>query len=447
MVEPRSGVDGRWDEVILNESVSRHLWRFNVERTVGDDGVHVVELELWTEIPDCAPIAVEAVPDATSVALHWDTPAPLKVKDFEIYRDGVRVGTTPNSMRYYTDYGLQPGWGYSYQIVVLGEDGIPRGRSAPHLVRTTSWMAIKTEYRALVLYYNPRIWKDGRLITVREAYGCRDVDNLCQEFISLLDRASGGQVRFSVVDRFELDEFPRDTNPAMPFTAENYDQYRSEGFRSSGDREADYFAICNDPRFQINPRVEVGDVDAIWVFAPDGTGFWETVMAGRGAYWINGRPQPNVRCSKRFVIYGFGMAAHQGVGFMCENTAHMAENIMARRIAMAWPRTHAVTGWNTLDLTQPGRSPVIRLQNDWEYFITSDAMHWDVQHVAPRQSQAGLSHYPPTACNNYGWSAALHNFSGSELEWFQTYGGQWRHEDGTFSVEAGPGHKAILYLG
>lgn len=274
---------------------------------------------------------------------------------------------------------------------------------------------------------SPALVVDGRLdtlmVTVREGYRCRDVDLLCQEFIALLRRASGGEVNFSIADRFELDEFPPDTHPAMPFTAENYDRHYGERFRNAGNRQADYRSISHDSKFRIIPWVEAGEVDAIWVFAPDGTGFWETVMAGRGAYWINGPAQTEVDCSKRFVFYGFGMAAHQGVGFMCENTAHMIENIMGHRIAVGWPAIHAVTGWNTLDLINPDRTPVTRWQNDWEHFIASDSMHWDVRHVAPRQSQAGLSHYPPTAGGNYGWSAVLHNFGGGEMELFSTYGG------------------------
>jgi hypothetical protein len=97
---------------------------------------------------------------------------------------------------------------------------------------------------------------------------------------SFLKRASGGQVVFSVAQKFELDEFPPDNDPNVDFTPQNYAQLRSQSYDMWNHGKANYVAICNDPRFGIIPRVEAQEVDAIWVFGPDGTGFWETAMAG-----------------------------------------------------------------------------------------------------------------------------------------------------------------------
>jgi hypothetical protein len=323
-------------------------------------------------------------------------------------------------------------------LALVGSAGIPAHAAD---------LAVRTHYQALVLYYNPHVWKDGRLQTVREAYQARDVDLLCSQFIQWLKRASGGQVNFSVVARFELDEFPPDLDPEVTFTAENYDRFRNEGYDIFNSAKADYPTIINDPRFRIVPRVEADEIDAVWIFAPDGTGFWETAMAGRDAYWINGEPYPEINCSKRFVLYGFGMAAHQGVGFMCENTAHMTENILGGRIMHAWPGCHFAVGWNTLNLANPNRRPLLRRLNDWEFFTSSDAVHWDAKLVLPGRSQAGLSHFPPTACVNYGWSPVHLEFhSAGEAENFLTFGGPWRFGNGACSVEpsASPGSKVIL---
>jgi hypothetical protein len=305
---------------------------------------------------------------------------------------------------------------------------------------------VRTNYAALVLYYNPHVKVGDQYLTVREAYHCRDIDALCLDYVTFLKRASGGQINFSVVARFELDEFPPDNDPSVTFTPENYDQYRSQGYDIFNSNKADYLAICNDPRFQIVPRVETGEVDAVWIFAPDGTGFWETAMAGRDAYWINGAAYPELNCSKRFVLYGFGMASHQGVGFMLENTAHMAENILGNRITAEWPAVHRLTNSTTLDLTNPTRRPQARLLNDWEYFTVSDAVHWDARLVAPGQSQAGISHFPPTACVNYGWSSVRLEFNGNwEVEHFLIYEGTWRLEDRSWTVTGTGESRAILY--
>lgn len=304
---------------------------------------------------------------------------------------------------------------------------------------------VRTHYHSIVLYYNPKVRIDGQLRTVREAYHYRDIDALCRDYITFLKRASGGQVNFSVAERFELDEFPPETDPDVTFTPENYDAYKRKGYDMFNSGKPDYAAICRDSRFRIVPRVEAGEVDAVWVFGPDCTGFWETAMAGKDSYWVNGEAHPEVECSRRFVIYGFGMASHQGVGFMLENTAHMAENILGSRIASGWPAQHEVNGWTTLNLNNPARTRVTRRLNDWEFFTVSDAVHWDTKLTAPGGSQAGLSHFPPTACVNYGWSAVRINFDAPwHVEHFQTYGGSWRLEKGNYCVSGAADARAIL---
>ncbi len=306
-------------------------------------------------------------------------------------------------------------------------------------------LQVRTNYHSIVLYYNPKVRIDGQLRTVREAYHYRDIDALCRDYITFLKRASGGQVNFAVAERFELDEFPPETDPDVTFTPENYDEHKRKGYDMFSSGKPDYVAICRDSRFRIVPRVEAGEVDAVWVFGPDCTGFWETAMAGKDSYWVNGEAYPEVDCSRRFVVYGFGMASHQGVGFMLENTAHMAENILGGRIASGWPAQHEVSGWTTLNLNNPARARVTRRLNDWEFFTVSDAVHWDTKLTAPGGSQAGLSHFPPTACVNYGWSAVGINFDAPwHVEHFQTYGGSWRLENGNYSVSSEADASAML---
>ena len=48
IVPTRHDVAGSWDEATLASPANAKIWRFNVERTVGDDYVHIPELELWT---------------------------------------------------------------------------------------------------------------------------------------------------------------------------------------------------------------------------------------------------------------------------------------------------------------------------------------------------------------------------------------------------------------
>ena len=48
LVPRRYDVAGEWDQIWLFTSGSAKIWKFNIERIVGDDYVHVPELELWS---------------------------------------------------------------------------------------------------------------------------------------------------------------------------------------------------------------------------------------------------------------------------------------------------------------------------------------------------------------------------------------------------------------
>src|SRR6185437_8880438 len=135
-------------------------------------------------------------------------------------------------------------------------------------------------------------------------------------------------------------------------------------------------------------------------------------MAGPNPYWVNGAPITDSALTRNVVFYGFGKDPHQGVGFMCENTCHMTENILGR-ISANWPRTVASRVFQTLTWNDPNRVLVDRLVNDWTHFTQAEAASWDPMLVAPGHAQAGLSHYPPTALYNYDWSTMSLDFSGT----------------------------------
>jgi hypothetical protein len=43
----RTGVAGDWDELALSDTYSKKIWKFTITRTVGDNHVHIPEIELW----------------------------------------------------------------------------------------------------------------------------------------------------------------------------------------------------------------------------------------------------------------------------------------------------------------------------------------------------------------------------------------------------------------
>jgi hypothetical protein len=101
--------------------------------------------------------------------------------------------------------------------------------------------------------------------------------------------------------------------------------------------------------------VTAGEIDEVWLWGFPYAGFWESVMAGPGAYFCNAPPLPEVASERRFVVMGFNY--ERGVGEMLENFGHRAESIM-RHVYGSWApeATHAWNRFTLYDQVAPGRA-------------------------------------------------------------------------------------------
>lgn len=361
---------------------------------------------------------------ASSVTLLWGMGTNRAAGwSYEVIKDGVLAGTSTSNTFLCT--GLIEGQGYVFRVRARDGAGNVSQESNALLATPQSGVTqvqpliVRTQFHALVLNYDAHILVNGMLVKASEYYNFRNVDQLIEQYISLLRRASGGQTTWSVVDRYDLDGFaPSADTTQMEFSASNYLALRAQDYNY----DVSYDRLIHDPRFGLVEKINAGKVDAIWVFGMPGINFWETAMAGPNPYWVNGAPTTDSALRRNVVFYGFGKAPHQGVGFMCENTCHMTENIMGR-ISANWPRTVAGRVFQTLNWNDPNRVLVDKLINDWTHFTQAEAASWDPMLVAPGNAQAGLSHYPPTALYNYDWSTMNLDFSGTGP--FQECAGEW----------------------
>jgi hypothetical protein len=128
---------------------------------------------------------------------------------------------------------------------------------------------------------------------------------------------------------------------------------------------------------------------------------------------------------------------------MCENTCHMTECIIRDRIAPGRPRNSDSRTFNTLNLDNPIRGLVSQPVNNWTRFTQSESANWDPLLVAPGQSQAGLSHFPPAAMHNYNWHTVRYDFG--NLEDFRVFDGAWSATGGEYHAEAGDAVKALAF--
>jgi len=152
------------------------------------------------------------------------------------------------------------------------------------------------------------------------------VDDLVKGYISDIQQVSGGLVRYQIVERIDVDAFPAKVDGYV-YDAQTYLNVIRSVSKPYMPQEADYYAIIK--RFDILQRVANNEIDEAWVFNFPHAGFYESIMAGPGAFWCNAPPLTNTAASqRRFVIMGFSY--ERGVGEMLENMGHRAESIMEK---------------------------------------------------------------------------------------------------------------------
>lgn len=219
-----------------------------------------------------------------------------------------------------------------------------------------------------LIIHNPRIpSSNGRKLN--KVLGWNDPDQLVHLSLADLRDISYGNANYELVERIEVDGFPIKED-GFTYDPDDYVRFwhARDGFHSPD--WVDYNAILND--HHIVDKVNRGIVDEVWLFAFPYAGYYESRMAGPGAFWCNAPPlQTTQPAKRRFVVMGLNY--ERGVGEMLESFGHRAESIMAQVY-----RHHR------------GEA------NMWERFIRYDKTH-------PQQSGVGNIHFAPNSTRDYEW--------------------------------------------
>lgn len=205
--------------------------------------------------------------------------------------------------------------------------------------------------KVLVINYDPIIESEGNK-RLHEVLGWNDPRKLTREYIKDIRECSWGYVRYRVVEWIDVDEYPLKKD-GFRYDDETYLRcWRNRGGWHEPDA-VDYEEIIR--KFNLAERVEKGEIDEVWLWAFPYAGMWESTMAGRGAYWCNSPPVPNIECSKIFVIMGFNY--ERGVGEMLEAFGHRVESIMTK-VYRSWEakETHAWNRFTLYDKVAPGKA-------------------------------------------------------------------------------------------
>lgn len=198
--------------------------------------------------------------------------------------------------------------------------------------------------------------------------GWNDVDALSSAYRSDLLTCSHGYLNYQIVQTILIDRFPLKKD-GFTYTVADYLQAWQTGSGFHQPDLVDYARILHE--FDLLNKVNAGTIDEVWLFGMPYAGFYESIMVGPGAFFVNAPPLNAAGAERAFIIMGFNY--QRGVGEMLEAFGHRAEFVLGR-------------------VFQPTAGDA----NLWARFTRYDKLF-------PGQAECGTVHYAPNSQIDYDW--------------------------------------------
>lgn len=227
------------------------------------------------------------------------------------------------------------------------------------------------EVRVLVLDIDP-ILPEKESQPISTAMGWKDARALATQYAAEVEQVSHGRVRYRIVAWQWVNEFPVKVD-GFRYTTASWLQCWQQRDTCHQPDGTDYPRLLS--KYGIVPRIDRGEIDELWIFGAPYLGFWESAMAGPGAWEINGGVYDSVPSAQRFAIMGFSY--ERGLAEMLHNLCHRTEATM----------THRHGGWRADSLV-----------NSWARFAANAFQSKGVAAV-------GSCHYPPNGVRDYDYAA------------------------------------------
>ena len=257
-----------------------------------------------------------------------------------------------------------------------------------------------TQSRVLLIVYDP-VMDPASGRTLSQQQGWHKPTDLITSFMLDLMQVSAGMARYQIVQRVDLNEFPAKTD-GFRYTPETYLKVWRGESTPHMPQEVNYNAILT--QFNILQRVARNEIDEVWLFGFPHAGFYESIMAGPGAFWCNAQPLKGTDAGKRrFVIMGFSYERY--VGEMLEAYGHRAESIMERTFGKLSGDANLWKRFTRYDKTTPGKAACGDI-----HFAPNSQQDYDWNNPAMVKSEC------------YDWQWNFPNFKGDvrvvgPLEW------------------------------
>jgi len=223
--------------------------------------------------------------------------------------------------------------------------------------------------KVLQVVYNPSI-PGGNLI---KKYNFNSPDLLTSRHITFFRDMSQNSFRLSVVSKITFNKFPPIKNNVVLNESLFVDCYKN-GKNCIESGNADYLAILKESK--ACELLNSGKINEVWVYAPPGTGLWESNMAGPNnqVFDINSPPTLDSTCKKLLPIMGFDYSVDRGL----HNFGHRAERTLMKVF------NQSISNW------EPG------INTGFNRFAMSDKLN-------PGKAACGDIHLSPQSKSNYDY--------------------------------------------
>jgi hypothetical protein len=184
--------------------------------------------------------------------------------------------------------------------------------------------------RVYLVIYDPILESQGsiRLHSYFEAQGELSAGTLDPVGLSVqlkdhLEAKSHGKAKYQIVGQSIRDEWPMHVGGARYTDSTYISEYTADTYTKGN---GDYNAIISD--LGIVQKINSGEIDEVWLWGGPGFGWNESIMAGPGAYYINGGPLTGVNTTRAFVL--MGLSHERTVETALESFGHRVEDVMAK---------------------------------------------------------------------------------------------------------------------
>ncbi|HEX8203313.1 MAG TPA: LamG-like jellyroll fold domain-containing protein [Isosphaeraceae bacterium] len=201
--------------------------------------------------------------------------------------------------------------------------------------------------RVLVLNYDPIVPAEGYR-RLSQVFGWNDPARLAATYKEAMEYASGGYLRFEIVQWRNLDEIYAKDDGSR-YTVGEYVRNRRNGSGWGEHGNVDYPRLLREQN--VVPPIDDGLVDEAWIFSDHFFGLWEASMAGPGSFFINGGVYPQVPSVRPFAFYGFN--DERGVAEMIHDACHRAEATLDR-VFGPWNLKDPKTPWDNFSAHATG---------------------------------------------------------------------------------------------